>query len=164
MCHRPRLLYDFSLHSQGSARCLAKQAALEQQVISLSNANAALEQKVATLTNQMRRLLANTLSPLRAAPPGALNHQKFIRFLLIQLGDEGNQFFWTAPEVCSWLESIEMDRYCKPFAVDNESLRQLEVSLEADQITFLDKMRALFGRGACFRFAYVRESSWQSVG
>jgi hypothetical protein len=153
---------------------LAKQAALEQQVISLSNANAALEQKVATLTNQMRRLLANTPFTTRAAPPGALNYQNKNWISLIQLDDKGNPLFWTAPEVCQWLESIEMDQYCKPFAanrikrdclydLEDESLRQLEVSREADRITLLDKMRALFGRGECSRFAHVREYSWHSV-
>ncbi len=67
-----------------------------------------------------------------------------------------------------------MDRYCKPFPanlingdylydMDDESLRQLEVSREADRITLRDKMRALFVRGACFYFAFEHEFSWRSV-
>ncbi len=169
------VFYDFGLHSQGSVGCPADEASsaratsyqfIERQRCSRTESRDT-HQSSATITR--KHAIDITSLPSRCA-----EQSESYSLLFIQLGDEGNPSYWTAPEVCQWLESIEMYRYCKPFAanqingdclydMDDESLRQLEVSLEADRITLLEKIRALFGRGECFRFAYVCKLSWHFV-
>jgi hypothetical protein len=68
----------------------------------------------------------------------------------------GNPLTWTVADVGKWLVFIEMGKYCQAFAdapingqclhdMDDETLRDLGVTLSAHRTTMLRLIRELFG-------------------
>jgi hypothetical protein len=88
------------------------------------------------------------------ALPGSLN--SFPLHAFFSHATTGNPLTWTVSHVGKWLVSIEMGKYCQAFAdapingqclhdMDDETLRDLGVTLSAHRTTMLRLIRKLFG-------------------